>query len=79
VRTITNLTITPAGVSPIVFDDANFILTSLKGLEMPKVRLPRFDLPGSSGAFISNALYSERGRFRQIWAGGSCYYSSATW
>jgi len=60
VRTITNLTITPVGVSPIVFDNTNFILTSVKGLEMPKVRLPRFDLPGSSGAFISNALYSER-------------------
>jgi hypothetical protein len=59
-RTITSLTITPSGVNPIVFDGTNFILSSVKGLESPKVRLPRFDLPGSSGAFISNALYSER-------------------
>lgn len=57
---ITTLTITPYQGASLTFDQENFILSSVKGLESPTVRLPRFNLPGSSGAFISNALYGER-------------------
>jgi hypothetical protein len=54
-KLITNLTI-----DSLTFDGENYILQNLSGLESPTVRLPRYNLPGSSGAFISNALYGER-------------------
>src|SRR4051812_20876418 len=59
-RTITGLTITPLNSNPISFDGVNFILVSVDGLASPLVRLPRYNLPGNSGAYISNALYGER-------------------
>ena len=58
-RTITGLSITSSG-GTLAFDGSNFILVEINGLESPVVRLPRYNLPGASGAFISNALYGER-------------------
>ena len=58
-RTITGLTISSNG-GTVTFDNSNFILVEVNGLESPVVRLPRYNLPGSSGAYISNALYGER-------------------
>lgn len=52
--------ITALSIDDLVFDNINFILQEVQGLEMPLVRLPRYNLPGQSGAFISNALYGER-------------------
>lgn len=52
--------ITSLQVDDLVFDNTNFILVSIKGLETPTTRLSRFPLPGTSGAFVSNALYGER-------------------
>jgi hypothetical protein len=57
---ITGLTISSPTANTLTFDNSNFILSEIKGLESPLVRLPRFNLPGASGAFISNALYGER-------------------
>lgn len=57
---ITAFEISSQEADPINFDGVNFILTEVKGLEHPTVRLPRYNLPGSSGAYISNALYGER-------------------
>lgn len=53
-------TITALSVDALVFDNTNYILSEIKGFESPVVRLPRYNLPGSSGAFISNTLYGER-------------------
>jgi hypothetical protein len=47
-------------IDNLVFDGTNYIIEQIQGLEMPLTRLPRFNLPGSSGAYISNALYGER-------------------
>jgi hypothetical protein len=47
-------------IDNLVFDGTNYIIEKIDGLEMPLTRLPRFNLPGASGAFISNALYGER-------------------
>lgn len=52
--------ITSFQINTLVFDQTNFILQEVRGLESPMVRLPRYNLPGASGAFISNALYGER-------------------
>lgn len=57
---ITSVSISSPSASTVTFDNANYVLNEIKGLESPLVRLPRFNLPGSSGAFISNALYGER-------------------
>jgi hypothetical protein len=57
---ITALSITSLNGGTITFDGANYILTEVSGLESPTVRLSRYNLPGSSGAYISNALYGER-------------------
>lgn len=54
-RTITSLTI-----DDLSFDGSNYILQEVKGLESPLTRLTRYNLPGNSGAYISNALYGER-------------------
>lgn len=53
-------TITALSIDAISFDNENYILSEVKGLESPVVRLPRYNLPGSSGAFVSNTLYGER-------------------
>lgn len=53
-------TITGLSIDSLVFDNSNFILQEIKGLESPLTRLPRYNLPGQSGAYISNALYGER-------------------
>ena len=53
-------TITGLQVGAVIFDNSNYILSEIKGLEMPTTRLPRYNLPGQSGGFISNALYGER-------------------
>lgn len=55
-----NNIITALSIDDLVFDNTNFVLQEIQGLEMPIVRLPRYNLPGQSGAFISNALYGER-------------------
>jgi len=47
-------------IDNLVFDGSNYVIEEIQGLEMPITRLPRFNLPGSSGAFVSNALYGER-------------------
>lgn len=52
--------ITALSIDGFSFDSSNFILAEIQGIEFPTVRLPRFNLPGSSGGFISNALYGER-------------------
>ena len=52
--------ITGLSIDGLVFDGVNFILQDIKGLEFPSVRLPRYNLPGSSGAYVSNTLYGER-------------------
>lgn len=53
--------ITSLSIGSITFGNNNsFFLEEVKGLEFPTVRLPRFNLPGQSGGFISNALYGER-------------------
>jgi len=52
--------ITALQIDDLIFDNTNFILTEVTGLESPSVRLPRYNLPGASGAYISNALYGER-------------------
>jgi len=59
-RTISSMSIASYNADPLVFDNSNFVLVNVSGLESPTVRLPRFNLPGTSGAFISNALYGER-------------------
>lgn len=53
-------TITALSIGAINFDNSNYILSEIKGLEMPTTRLPRYNLPGQSGGFVSNALYGER-------------------
>src|ERR1035437_5490976 len=58
---IEQLTISSPNAPSISFDGSNYILEEITGLETPKTRLPRYNLPGNSGAFISNALYGERG------------------
>ncbi len=55
-----NTVITSLSIDDLTFDNSNFILEEVKGLELPTVRLPRYHLPGASGAFVSNALYGER-------------------
>jgi Phage tail protein len=57
---IESLTISSPNAPSITFDGSNYILEEVTGLESPKTRLPRYNLPGNSGAFISNALYGER-------------------
>lgn len=57
---ITGLSISNPTANTLTFDNSNFILVEIAGLETPLTRLPRYNLPGSSGAFISNALYGER-------------------
>lgn len=53
--------ITSLSIGSVTFGNNNsFFLEEVKGLEFPTVRLPRFNLPGQSGGFISNALYGER-------------------
>lgn len=52
--------ITALSIDTLVFDNTNFVLQEVKGLESPALRLPRYNLPGSPGAAISNALYGER-------------------
>jgi len=52
--------ITSLSIDALVFDNNKYILQEVSGLESPLIRLPRYNLPGSSGAFISNALYGER-------------------
>lgn len=52
--------ITALSIDTLVFDNRNFVLQDIKGLESPTLRLPRYNLPGQSGAAISNALYGER-------------------
>jgi len=44
----------------LTFDSSNFILQSITGLEYPAIRLPRYNLPGQTGANVSNQLYGER-------------------
>lgn len=58
-QTITALSISTP-LETINFDGSSYILVQVDGLEAPLMRLPRYNLPGSSGAFISNALYGER-------------------
>ena len=53
-------TITALSIDSLVFDNTNYILEEVKGLECPVIRLPRFNLPGANGAFVSNTLYGER-------------------
>jgi hypothetical protein len=53
-------TITGLQIGSLIFDGSNYIPRTVSGLEMPKTRLPRYNLPGASGAYISNALYGER-------------------
>jgi Phage tail protein len=52
--------VTSLSIDSLVFDGNSFILEEISGLETPLTRLPRYNLPGASGAFISNALYGER-------------------
>jgi len=59
-RLITALSVQSFNGTNVAFDGKNFILESVDGLAFPVLRLPRYNLPGSSGAFISNALYGER-------------------
>ncbi len=60
-QVITGLQIqSPILPSPLIFDSRNFILQKAEGFEFPLMRLPRFNLPGQSGGFVSNQLYGER-------------------
>lgn len=59
-RLITALTVQSFNGTNVGFDGKNFILASVDGLGLPVLRLPRYNLPGASGAYISNALYGER-------------------
>ena len=52
--------ITSLSIDSLTFDGSNYILEEVSGLELPLTRLPRYNWPGQSGAFISNALYGER-------------------
>lgn len=52
--------ITALSIDTLVFDNQNFVLEEVKGLESPMLRLPRYNLPAQPGAAISNALYGER-------------------
>ena len=52
--------ITALSIGNLAFDNRNFVLQEVKGLESPMLRLPRYNLPAQSGAAISNALYGER-------------------
>lgn len=53
-------TITGLSIDGITFDGTNYILQEVTGLESPLLRVTRYNLPGGSGAFISNVLYGER-------------------
>jgi Phage tail protein len=59
-RLITGLVVQSFNGTTVTFDGKNFILESVDGLSLPILRLPRYNLPGASGAYISNALYGER-------------------
>jgi len=59
-RIITSVVIAAPNGNSITFDGKSYILVNVDGLASPLVRLPRYNLPGSSGAYISNALYGER-------------------
>lgn len=52
--------ITALSLGAINFDQSNYILQDIKGLESPLLRIPRYNLPGSNGAAISNTLFGER-------------------
>jgi len=52
--------ITGLSIDTLVFDNQNFVLQGIKGLESPLLRIPRYNLPAQSGAAVSNALYGER-------------------
>ena len=55
-----NALITSVVIDSLIFDGTNYSISNLSGLESPTVRLPRYNLPGTDGAFVSNALYGER-------------------
>ena len=52
--------ITALSIDTLVFDNQNFVLQDVKGLESPALRLPRYNQPAGNGANISNALFGER-------------------
>jgi len=52
--------ITALSIDTLVFDNQNFVLQDIKGLESPTLRLPRYNQPAGNGANISNALFGER-------------------
>ena len=67
---ITGLTIASQNQT-ITFDGSNYILEEVTGLETPTTRLVRYNLPGASGAYISNALYGERALKIKGWVNAS--------
>lgn len=52
--------LTGLSIDSLVFDNQNFILQEIHGIESPTLRLPRYNLPGANGTAVSNALFAER-------------------